>query len=88
MKELNVLAKVFDRNYLKEHAHIIFKDRELIIEKDSGIGEQDTTYRFKIGDGITPYSNLSYISSIYNLFPNFTYYDNDYTTAIHFSLKG
>ena len=88
MKELNVLSKVFDKEYLKENGHIIFKNRELIVERDKGVDESDTTYRFKIGDGITPYNSLKYISSIYNLFPSFTYYDKDYETAIHFSLKG
>lgn len=88
MKELNVLAKVFDKEYLRENNHIIFKNRELIVERDPGTDDSDTTYRFKIGDGVTPYRDLKYISSIYNLFPSFTYYDKDYETAIHFNLKG
>ena len=66
MKELNVLSKVFDKEYLRENNHIVFKNRELIVERDSGTDDSDTTYRFKIGDGVTTYRDLKYISSIYN----------------------
>ena len=65
----------------------MFKDREFIVEKESGTEKSSTIYRFKIGDGISQYKELSYISSIYNLFPKFSIYDKSYKTGIHFKFE-
>ena len=89
MKNIDVVAKQFDRKYLKENNHIVFKNRELIIEREtSDDPESGDMFRFKIGDGITPYRNLKYTSTIYALFPNVCLYDSNYETCVSISLGG
>jgi hypothetical protein len=74
---------MFDREYLKQHNNIVFKDRELIIEKEQN-GE-NTMLRFKIGDGVKPYGLLQYVSSLYALFPNICLCDNEYKSCLTIS---
>ena len=62
----------------------ILKDKELFVETE-GEGES-LIARFKIGDGVTPYKQLPYISSIYKLFPNFKLYNNAYSYGIDIHL--
>lgn len=85
MKEFTVFPKVYDRKYLKEHDHIIFKNRELVIERD-GTGD-NVMLRFKIGDGIRPYRDLQYISSMYALYPSVCLFDGDYENCFTLSFE-
>ena len=82
MKQLDVVVKEFSRDYLKENGTIIFRNREFIVEKDDS-NPENVMYRFKIGDGVLPYSALPYISNLYALFPNFTLFDKQYTHCIN-----
>lgn len=82
MNNLNVLMKKFTKDYLKSNSDIVFKNRELIIEEDCDGVSEHSVFRFKIGDGITPYCDLKYISSLYTLFPNIILYDEDYNNSI------
>lgn len=85
MKEFTIVPKILERQYLKDHPDIIFRNRELIVEKD-GDGE-NAVYRFKIGDGVKPYSVLQYISSLYALYPNFHMYDKKYEKGFTVSFE-
>lgn len=79
-KTLKIKPKKFTRAYLKENGHLIFRNRELIIEEE---GEGDKlTLRFKVGDGTSPYSALQYVSSLYGLFPNVFLFDKEYNNGI------
>ena len=70
---------------LNTRAETVLKNKELLVEVE---GEDDTfTARFKIGDGITPYNKLPYISSLYKLLPNFILYNSDYSYGIDINLK-
>lgn len=80
MKELTIVPNMFDRKYLKDHSDKVFADRELVIEREVS-GEQ-TMLRFKIGDGIHPYSTLQYISSLYALFPQVKLCDTEYNNSV------
>jgi hypothetical protein len=82
-KILTVNVKTFDKEYLKQNSTIIFKSRELIveIEKPDNV-EDEPTYRFKVGDGITPYTLLPYVSSLYALVPNICFYNKDSTSCV------
>lgn len=74
---------VFDKKYLSENSHLVFRYRELIVEiEKSDNPEQTDTYRFKIGDGVTPYKDLKYVSTIYSLFPSFKLFDRDYKKCV------
>ena len=42
---------------------------------------------YKVGDGKTPYSQLKYISTLYDLYPNFKLYSSDYTLGLNIALK-
>lgn len=70
---------------LTDSSNLILKERELLIETE-GYGDTFTT-RFKIGDGVTPYCELPYISSIYKLFPNFILYNSDYSFGVDISFR-
>lgn len=62
------------------HKDDVLRNRELLLEYE---GEGDKRiYRFKLGDGITPYNQLSYISSLYALYPMFNLYNNSYTQQV------
>lgn len=63
----------------------ILKDKELLVETE-GVNETFIA-RFKIGDGVTPYKQLPYISNIYKLCPNFILYNDDYTYGLNINLK-
>ena len=82
MKQLDVVVKEFSREYLKENGTMIFQDRELIVEKDQ-TSPENVMYRFKLGNGILPYSELPYISNLYALFPNFKLFNKQYTQCIN-----
>ena len=85
MKEFTIMPKMYDRQYLKDHCNMIFKNRELIIESEKS-GE-NTTLRFKICDGHTPYSSLNYISSLYALYPQFCLCDSSYNNCVNISFE-
>ena len=75
------MPKMFNKDYLNENGHIIFRERELIIEKEQK-GE-NTMLRFKIGDGVKPYNALQYISSMYALFPKICLCDTNYDNCLN-----
>ncbi len=87
-KKVTIIMKSFSRDFLKEHGFMIFKNRELIVESDISAEKEKTMYRFKIGDGVTSYEKLSYVSSLYSIFPNVKLYDKDYTTEIDLKIEG
>lgn len=74
------------KSYSKEdmkskYCDMILKNRELLVETE---GENESLIaRFKIGDGVTPYKNLDYISSIYKLLPNTCLYDKNYLHGVN-----
>lgn len=80
MGTLNIRIKKFNRNEMEQIGHVIFRDRELIVEEDTS--GTDVVLRYKIGDGTTPYSSLKYISSMYALFPVIKLYDKDYHNCL------
>ena len=69
----NITAKSYSKEDMKtKYIDMILKDRELLVETE---GEGDELIvRFKVGDGKTPYPQLKYISTLYDLFPNFKLY--------------
>lgn len=82
-KILTVNVKTFDKKYLKQNSTIIFKNRELIVEMEKPDSvEDEPTYRFKVGDGITPYALLPYVSSLYALVPDICFYNKDSTSCV------
>ena len=72
---------------MKENGSIVFLDRELIVEVSEGSDSSNTVYRFKVGDGVTPYSQLPYVSSIYSLFPFVNIFDKNYSKGIEISCE-
>jgi hypothetical protein len=60
----------------------VFRNRELIIEKESDGVEEHTVFRFKIGDGLTTYKNLKYVSSMYSLLPEICLCNKDYSSKL------
>lgn len=85
MKEFTIVPKMYDRQFLKENNNMVFKNRELIVEKETS-GE-NVTLRFKIGDGHTPYQFLNYISSLYALYPEFCMCDTEYKSCAVISFE-
>ena len=85
-KITKILAKTKTRNEMNTTlSNYILKDRELLVETE---GEGDTfVARFKIGDGITPYSQLPYVSNLYKLYPNFLLYNSDYSFGVDILLR-
>ena len=82
MNNLTIAIKKFTKKYLSENSQIVFKNRELIMEEDNDGVREHIVYRFKIGDGVTPYNELRYISSLYSLIPNVIFYDSDYKNSV------
>ena len=85
MKELKILPKILNKEYLTLNgSSFVPMDRELIIEADSQEphDSNSTIYRFKIGNGISPYKELSYVSSLYSLFPKVILCDNKYENGL------
>lgn len=80
MNTVKVYPKEYTREYMKDHGNMIFRERELIVEKD--MNGDNVVLRFKIGDGIRPYSQLQYISSLYALFPEVSLFNKDYSNGI------
>ena len=85
MKNMTIIPNIYDKSYLIEHSSRVFKARELIIEREI-VGDQ-TMLRFKIGDGVKPYSALQYVSSLYALFPKIDLCDTEYKNCITISFK-
>ena len=83
MKEFTIITKIYDKQYLKDHNNIVFKDRELIIERE--VSGENVMLRFKIGDGIKQYNSLQYVSSLYALFPNICLCDKEYKSCFTLS---
>ena len=79
MQKFVFKPKKYTKEYLKDH-DIILRDREFVIEEDAD-GE-NIIQRFKIGDGVKPYSALPYISSLYACYPKIVFYDTDYDRSI------
>ena len=89
MKELTIVPKIIDKSVLSEKANLFIpRDRELIIEEDIQTPEDTLgiVYRFKIGDGMSSYSELPYISSLYSLFPKVSFCDNTYENCLTLKL--
>ena len=89
MEELtltNVIVKSKTREEMSTVlSDYVLRDKELLVETE---GEDDTFIaRFKIGDGMTPYNQLPYISNLYKLCPNFILYNNEYSYGINIILK-
>lgn len=87
VKMTNLIVKTKTREELSKPplSDMILKENEFLVETE---GEGDTLVaRFKIGDGKTKYSALSYQSSIYKLFPKFILYNDDYTFGVVINLK-
>lgn len=86
MKELGISVKQFSKLELEMNSSKIFRSRELIVEvSPTPDPESDPEYRFKIGDGVTPYMLLPYVSSLNSLIPVICFYNNDGTSRV--SLK-
>ena len=90
MKKVDIgSVKQFSRGYLKENGHLVFRYRELIVESDEPENpENKTVYRFKSGDGITPYRDLKYESTLYSLLPYVCLYDKEYETCVTIHIGG
>lgn len=82
MNNLTITVKKFTKEYLKENSDIVFRNRELIVEEDDDGIQEHKVYRFKLGDGVTPYRNLKHISSLYALLPDVIFYDNTYKNSL------
>ena len=70
MKEISIELKKYTKDYLSKNPDKVFQNRELIVEVDNSVPD-DPVYRFKLGDGVSPYKELKYISSLYSLYPSF-----------------
>lgn len=86
MVSLTVIPKRFERSSIK-NSDIVFRDRELIVEYE-GNDVSNQVLRFKIGDGIHQYKDLSYVSSLYALYPHIMLYDSNYTHCIKMEFSG
>lgn len=84
-KELTINVKTFTKEYMRNNDTVL-KQRELLVETE-GEGNE-LVARFKVGDGKTPYSQLKYIATLYDLFPNFKLYSADYSLGFNIQLKG
>jgi hypothetical protein len=85
-KNIDINVKTFPKKEMQANSDTILKARELLVETE---GEGDELVaRFKIGDGKTPYSQLKYIATLYDLFPNFKLCNKDYSLALNINLKG
>ena len=87
MATIKLVPKAFTKEYLKQNASTVFQDRELIVEVEKGSTKENTVLRFKIGDGVKPYSQLPYVSSLYALFPSVNLCDNNYQNILKISLE-
>ena len=84
-KELTINVKTFTKEYMRNNDTVL-KQRELLVETE-GEGNE-LVARFKVGDGKTPYSQLKYIATLYDLFPNFKLFSADYSLGFNIQLKG
>ena len=87
MKGIKIKPKCYTKQYLEEHGHIIPRNRELVLERDSGVDSSQDVLRFKVGDGVTTYSKLKYVSSLYAIFPKIIFYDNNYENYVSLDLE-
>lgn len=85
-KLTNVIVKSKTREEMYSTlSDYVLKDKELLVETE---GVNDTFIaRFKVGDGVTPYNQLPYVSNIYKLCPNFILYNDDYTYGLNIKLR-
>lgn len=83
-----IVPKAYTKKYLEENSSIVFKDREFIVEVEKGTNSEDSTLRFKVGDGVRPYYSLPYVSSLYALFPNIKLCNVDYSKELSISFEG
>lgn len=87
MKVISIKLKKYTKEYLLKNHDKVFQNRELVIEVDNSTVD-DPVYRFKVGDGVSPYSELKYISTLYSLYPMFCICNESYTNKINLSLDG
>jgi hypothetical protein len=87
MKEISIKLKKYTKDYLSKNSDKVFQNRELVVEVDNSVPD-DPVYRFKLGDGVSPYKELKYISSLYSLYPSFCICNESYTNKINLSLDG
>ena len=80
MNQVKICPKEYTRDYMKDHGNMIFRDREIVVEKDQN--GDNVVLRFKIGDGVRPYNQLQYVSSLYSLFPEVSFFNKDYSNGI------
>lgn len=86
-KSIDINVKTVSKEDMRtNNMDTILKSRELLVETE-GEGNE-LIARFKIGDGKTPYSQLKYIASLYDLFPNFKLCTKDYSLELNINLKG
>ena len=57
MESVVIKLKKLKKSELSD-MHFVPKDRELIVEEDIKDSEDKSVYRFKVGDGMRPYSDL------------------------------
>ena len=85
MKQLTVIPRTIVLSDFKPEDDFIPKAREFITEQD---GSGDTMImRFKVGDGVTPYSKLDYVHSLVNLYPEYQLWSKDYESSITIKFK-
>lgn len=84
---VTIIPKMSSRECLKGISDtLVLANRELFVETE-GEGPQQTL-RFKIGDGITTYAKLPYVSSLYSLFPECILYSKDYKKGLKINWRG
>lgn len=84
-KQLTIIPKTIMKSDISNKEDFIPKVRELIAEQE-GFGDTKIL-RFKLGDGVTPFSELPYVQSLYNLYPNFILYNANYTQSININFN-
>ena len=83
MKELGIVVQQFSKIELELIPNHVFKYRELIVEVSPAPDpESKPEYRFKIGDGVTPFVLLPYVSTLNSLVPLICFYNNDGTSRV------
>ena len=82
-KTITIIPKILTKNFLENNENLVFHNREFIVEIDEDYDESHTIYKFKIGDGITPYKDLQYVTSIYSLFPEINLCSKDYSSILN-----
>ena len=89
MNELTIVPKIINKSQLSTNGNLFIPiDRELIIEEDMQTPDDKSSiiYRFKIGNGISSYKELPYVSSLYSLFPKVLFCDSSYENCLTLKL--